>query len=1140
MAGLFDKANGQRKRTRQIQRLFVPSVLRNEADHHFLKADGKLKRAQDILQRWASLEASGQIFQRSETSLEGEFINQVFVEALGYTPFSEGLGKWNLNPRYRLPDGQEADAALGLFVHAEFRKPRAVIELKGPSVDLDRHRFNGRTPVQQCFDYLNAEPECPWGIVSNYVSFRLYHRSRGTQAYEQFLLEDLVEPRVFRDFYTLFERDGLLPVIGVQKARADRLLEYVSQRQREVGDELYRHYRQQRADLIQELQGEPHRKSLEDAIRIAQKIIDRVVFIAFCEDRGLLPEDVIGKAWREQPPFQKVTNPRWRNFVHLFRCVDEGDEDAGIPEYDGTLFEKDPEVDDLDLVGDARTGFFKDLGSYDFSAEVNLDVLGHLFENSISDLDEIRRAGLKAYKPGEEPKMMKSARRKRTGVYYTPMVLTEFITRNTLLPVLQKKLQDVLGDVEAAFRAPAEEASAEKWRACHDVLREVKVCDPACGSGAFLIQAYRVLEEQYDRVLDALAAHALDEAEDLREEVPDRILANNLYGVDLSGEAVEITRLALWLASARPGKKLTDLTENVVQGNSLVDDPEVDGLALNWHARFAEVFARGAAGFDCVIGNPPWERMKLQEREWFDTSRPDIASAVSAATRRKLISELEQKDPELHARYVAARDEAERTLAYTRACGHYPLTGKGDINTYAAFAELARLIVAPAGRVGLLVPSGIATDLGTKDFFQKVLEERSLIALFDFENKAPFFPDVHRSFKFSVFLFGGEGVNVETPEFVFFAREMEDIEDRKRRIPLSAKDFRLLNPNTRTCPIFRTRRDADLTRRVYRRVRILVDKSRKRAQNPWQVKFLRMYDQTNNADLFRMAEELNAEGFRLDGNRWIKGKRLFLPLYEAKMVQAYDHRAASVVVADNNWMRQGQTEPTSLVQHQNPEFAPLPRFWVEQSAVATALGDRQAPAYLAYKDVTSPTNQRTMIAAMVPHAAFVNSAPLILPEATASARDVCCLLANLNSFVYDFVARQKVGGIHLNFFIVEQLPTFPPETYGQRCPWDRRTTLEKWISDRVLKLSCTSDDMRPLAKAAGLSPAVHPWDPDERAQLLAELDAAYFLLYGVKREDAEYILSTFVIAGTSSADLLSPVSIGARVLEQYDALAAKS
>ena len=1100
--------------------------------------------AHEIIVRWADLESSGKLASRTETSLHGEFLHDIFGTALGYTFFSEGLDEWQVSPEFTIAEGQRPDAAIGVFRHGQKPMPRAVVELKGPTVNLDRDRSGGRTPVSQTWDYLYSLPDCPWAVLSNYVSFRLYHRDRTQRAYELFTLQELRQIERFREFYCLFERGGLLTSALGQEPRADRLLRDSETRQREVGGELYQSYHHNRLRLIEQLCRPPHDKTLDKAIRIAQKLLDRIVFVAFCEDRGLLPANSIAKACMQVAPFARVTNPRWRNFLELFRSIDEGHPAQDINPYDGVLFRKDPEVDDLQLE-DEWTDFFRGIGRYDFRDEVNLDVLGHLFEQSINDLERLRVAGLfgeNALPDGvRAPTMPKSAQRKRGGIYYTPPEFTDFIARQTVGSLVTSRFEALAREhgttLAQAESCDADPSLAPYWRACLDALRAVKVVDPACGSGAFLIQAYDVLEEQYRNVIHQLIVHEGDRAAALLDGVPDTILAENLYGVDLSAEAVEITQLALWIRSARPGKPLSDISGNIVCGNSLIDDPAVATRAMDWAKTFPDVFSRDRGGFDCVIGNPPWERMKLQEREFFDLSAPRIASAVNAATRRRLIRKLEEANPDLHRRYVEAKAAAERATDHVRKSGRFPLAGKGDVNTYAVFAELARRIVAPPGRIGLLVPSGIATDHTTRGLFRDLIDTESLIGLYDFENKAPVFPDVHRSFKFSILLAGGRDTATASADFVFFARQIDDLQHKARHIPLSRDDLRLLNPNTQTCPIFRSRRDAELTKGIYRRVPVLIDRTREDGGNPWGVRFLRMFDQTNAAELFATAQELEKMGFRRSSKaaRWQKAKTVYLPLYEAKMVQAYDHRAAGVRIEAANWMRQGQPRPTTPVEHQNPEFTVEPRWWVAQAEADRALGESRRPAYLCFKDVTSATNQRTMIAAFVPPVGLLNSAPLMLTGEATPLKLECCLLANLNSFVLDFVARQKVGGVHLNFFIVEQLPVLSPDAYSRRCPWHGRQTLERWVSQRVLRLSCTSHDMRPLAQAAGFGEKVRAWDAEERAELQAELDAAYFLLYGIAPDDVRYVLSTFAGLGRDDAAVLGS-STCQRILKHYDHL----
>jgi hypothetical protein len=831
-------------RKRRYRVLVLPRVLREEAEKMIYR-DDKQAKAHDIIKKWVDLEKQGHLA-RKETALDADFLREVFGDALGFKSVTENPERFQLQRNFTVEGVGTADGALGEFTPRSLRAPTAVIELKGADADLDFDKFNGRTAVQQCWDYLNALQDCPWGIVSNFVTFRLYHRYRTSLSYQEFHLKDLQDDEIFRQFYCLFGHGGLLPGPHGQKPRALMLLEKSDTRQREVGDELYRIYSENRNLLIQHLQINL-KKSLNDAIKIAQTLLDRIIFIAFCEDRELLPEKCIATAYSDLPVFKKVTNPRWQNFLSLFKAIDEGHDQPPIRinRFNGGLFANDPEVDDLQLEDEPWTNFFNTIGTYDFRDEINVDVLGHLFEKSIGELEQIRRGSLFTTGPTAEiegePAMPKSPERKRFGIYYTPPDFTKFIVRNTVNPVIDEQLAALRqkhGMDEAALNAdtPSKQLLAF-WKEALEIMKQIKICDPACGSGAFLIQAYDLLEERYNEIVQNLCFHDGTEFDHLLDAVPDFILKENLFGIDLSLQGVEITRLALWIRSAHLGKTLTNLSANIIQGNSLVTDRSVDALAIDWRGAFPEIFGRpGQGGFDAVVGNPPWERLKLQEREFFAYSAPKIAGAVSAATRRELIVKLKAGNPDLFARYAAAVAAADRTLSHVRTSGEFPLTAKGDINTYVLFAELAHKVLAPKGRAGLLVPSGIATDDTTKDFFAELMESKSLRLLYDFENRERLFPDVHGAFKFCILLFGGADVKTPQADFVFFAHQMEEFADKKRHIKLSSADIALLNPNTRTCPIFRTRDDADLTKEIYKRVPILIDKSRKEGGNPWDVR----------------------------------------------------------------------------------------------------------------------------------------------------------------------------------------------------------------------------------------------------------------------------------------------------------------
>ncbi len=748
-----------------------------------------LRAAHAVLVKWADLESSGRLAELNETQMQGDFLAQVFGDALGYAGPLDGKEVWHREQHYQIA-GETPDAVLGFFRQTADHKPLAVIELKGPKIHLDRHRSDGRTAVGQCWDYLvNTPPACRWGIVSNIVSFRLYERASTKRAYEHFTLQSLRNFETFKQFYVLFHRQGLIEDSPLGPPRTVALLKKSAERQREVGDKLYEDYSRNRAALIAELHF--HQKHPRDeAIEMAQRLFDRIIFIAFCEDRRLLPEKTIPDAY-SVAGFHAVTNPRWQNFKNLFRFIDAGNQTYGIPQYNGGLFAPHA-VDRLELPDTPWTTFFNTISTYDFADEVNLDVLGHLFERSITELEKLTESGLfgDAEKASRYASMPQAAKRKQLGIYYTPTELTGLIAQYTVEELIAERF----AAAAVEFGIPAKEARRGKapddaayWRRCLAILRNLKIVDPACGSGAFLFQAYDVLEARYNEVIGHLVQIGEADATPLVAQVPAFILQENLYGVDLFRPSVEITQLALWIRSASPGQLLAKLSANIVHGNSLVHDAEIDPSGFDWRERFPDVFNREEAGFDCVIGNPPWERMKLQEREFFSLPAPQIATATNAAKRRQLVAKLQSGDPALYERYQQACSAADSLLAYCRTSDQYPLTGKGDINTYAVFAELAYRLVAPHGRVGLLVPSGIASDMTTKDFFAAVAGSERLIRLYDFENKKTFFPEVHASLKFCILNFGGEGAAASQADFVFFAHQVEELEDRERHIAVQRR-----------------------------------------------------------------------------------------------------------------------------------------------------------------------------------------------------------------------------------------------------------------------------------------------------------------------------------------------------------------
>jgi hypothetical protein len=689
------------------------------------------------------------------------------------------------------------------------------------------------------------------------------------------------------------------------------------------------------------------------------------------------------------------------------------------------------------------------------------------------------------------------------------------------------------------------------------------------------------------------------------------------------------------------GAVIDVLTHRPVDGR-IRGEAEAVATHLNffhWPLEFPEVFENG--GFDVVLGNPPWERIKLQEQEFFATRDAAIAMAPNKAARVRLIKDLPEYRPELWRQYGLAMHDAEALSKFLRRSERFALTARGDINTYAIFAEHARTLINGRGRAGIIVQSGVATDDTCKHFFSDLLKKESLISFFDFVNLEGFFPGIHRTHPHFCALTMAQCGFDEPIEFSFYNTRPEQLRDPRRRFVLTSSDFEVLNPNTRTCPIFRTRADADLTRKIYERVPVLVNE--RTAQNPWGVKFATMFHMANDSGLFRVYDELIEKGLTAELNRFVDphdNRKLWLPLYEAKMMWQFDHRFATY--------EEAETCNSTLAEKQDPKFAVSPRYWVEAREVylrsATlpagllqAIRDSNAeliplslahlifgnwllqnghndineifrawgtfvgefpfarqlaptqmglcgnnpacfspldgsyiPAvpvnelklnarestpwyavdpeavrdflefaatfrivistgnqindtadamrfaeqlleqttpnwFLGFRDVTNATNERTAIFSVLPRAAFGHKMPMVLLTTAPTPTHACCFLANVNTLVFDYVTRQKIGGTSLGYFILKQLPIRSPSAYT---PADI-----DFIFPRVLELVYTGNDLKPFAKDCGYDTNTFKWNEERRALLRAELDAYYAKLYGLTRDELRYILDPKDIYG---------------------------
>ncbi len=680
----------------------------------------------------------------------------------------------------------------------------------------------------------------------------------------------------------------------------------------------------------------------------------------------------------------------------------------------------------------------------------------------------------------------------------------------------------------------------------------------------------------------------------------------------------------------------------------LVDDLSVTHDFFHWHLAFAEIMQDG--GFDAVLGNPPWERLKLQEQEFFASRSPAIASAPNKAARDRMIAQLNHDDAlpadrALYVEFQTAKRKAEATSLYARTGGRFPMTGVGDVNTYAVFAEAFLQLLKPSGRAGLIVPTGIATDNSTKAYFDHIVSRQHIVSLFDFENREKVFPGIDSRIKFCLLTLSGRDGAIPKAEFAFFLHQAEQPKETERRFTLSAGDFSLFNPNTRTCPIFRTRRDMEIARKMYQKAGIFWKEANdtQPEENPWGISFQRMFDMSNDSGLFKTRQQMEEDGWELDGNVFERDGDRYLPLYEAKLFHQYDHRFATFESVSHRDIKNGNARSMTASEKSDSGIVAIPRYWVAEKEVVERIdkgveitqllpsraepsraepsraepsraepsraepsraepsraepsraepsraepsraelsywkssrrllaacspgnctgyrrenGDRHHDSYhgtwqfgsssfrwlLVFRDISSPTNQRTAILAVVRSTAVNNKAPLLkvdykswlqafrgitnstnertflaanLPNGAAgnsapiidyrNARAVASalVLSNMNSLPLDWAARFSVGGVNMNFFIVKQLPILPPETYltenirGE--PW------AQLIVPRVLELTYTAREMEGFAKDLGYDGPPFVWNEMHRHCLRSELDAIFAHMYGLSRVDLEWIL----------------------------------
>ena len=551
---------------------------------------------------------------------------------------------------------------------------------------------------------------------------------------------------------------------------------------------------------------------------------------------------------------------------------------------------------------------------------------------------------------------------------------------------------------------------------------------------------------------------------------------------------------------------------------SLVDrarDLAGAACAFHWPLEFPDVMTAG--GFDVVLGNPPWERIKLQEQEFFAARDPEIASAPNKAARERLIRALATADPGSPRRavfdaFVAAKREAEATSEFVRipasGGGRFPLAGRGDVNTYALFAELFSRLAGPKGRAGVIVPTGIATDATTAPFFTALVENKRIAQLIDFENRERLFPAVDSRMKFCLLTIARE---VKQSDFAFFLTDARQLAEPERRFTLSAEDIARINPNTKTAPVFRSRADAELTAKIYARARPLIDSNQGeeigQKGNPWNVdihsRFIHVSEDLGrfrrHADLApvaRIRDHWVLDVPEFQGNDHVAVGR-WLPLNEGEYGWIYDHRFATCETE--------AVRSTTASEHRDPSFEPQPLFWVHEHFFEERLqrrAVRHRSHLLGFRRVSSNTNERTLVGAALPFGPSTHGWILFFTE---QARDSAIILSTLNSVVVDYTIRNKLSQPSIPQGTIYQLPVLPPSFY---------TAADlAFIVPRVLELTYTSHSMAPFARDLGYDGPPLAWNEDRRALLRAELDAWYARAYGLSRDELRYILDPADVKG---------------------------
>nr|WP_170541148.1 N-6 DNA methylase [Ruegeria arenilitoris] len=566
---------------------------------------------------------------------------------------------------------------------------------------------------------------------------------------------------------------------------------------------------------------------------------------------------------------------------------------------------------------------------------------------------------------------------------------------------------------------------------------------------------------------------------------------------------------------------------------AMVDAPDAThrARAFHWPLEFPDIMQRG--GFDIVLGNPPWERVKLQEQEFFALKDAEIATAKNAAARKKLIAELDVTNPRLAKEWKDALQTAASESQYMRASGRFPRGGVGDVNTYAVFVDLAWQVVHPSGRAGLIIPNGLVVGFTYREFLRQLLSDKSLVSFFGFENEDKIFKDVHNETKFGLLTIAGTNTKIDQPWFTAHIRQPAEIADPEKRYALTVDEIRAINPNTLNLPAFRWSRDAKVTAAIHTVAPILIEKDGKDVlKNDWLLNFRTMFHMSGDSGHFIDHENISDVICERRGAlASLSDGREVYPLYEGKMLWHFDHRYGTYESQTEKQANKGVLPRVSDEQHSDYEYQIQPRYWIDARLTETALAEVSSHRwFFAWRDLGP--SERSLVGTIIPKSAAGHKAPLMICE--HPPEDRVLLATVLSSLVTDYGVRQKTNA--MTFFVMEQAAVLSRATLDIEYAWLGETARE-WLLPRAFELFYTNRELAALAEDLGHSHPPFTWNSQRRAHNQAEIDAAMFHLYGLDREQAEWILDSFTVLRKYEERDHEEFRTKRLVLTAYDAMA---